>query len=38
VAEAERRSGIPAEALTGGGETLYPEYRETLKELLKQRK
>jgi hypothetical protein len=38
VAEAERRSGIPAEALTGGVETLYPEYREKLKELLKRRK
>jgi hypothetical protein len=24
VAEAEKRSGIPAEALTGGAETLYP--------------
>lgn len=38
VAEAERRSGIPAEALTGGVETLYPEYRDALKELLKRRK
>ncbi len=28
VAEAESGSGIPAEALTGGVETLYPEYRE----------
>ena len=35
VAEAEKRSGIPAEALTGGAETLYPEYRQRLKELLK---
>jgi len=34
VAEAERKSGIPAEALTGGAETLYPEYRRRLKELL----
>jgi hypothetical protein len=34
VAEAEKRSGIPAEALTGGAETLYPEYRRRLKELL----
>jgi hypothetical protein len=33
VAEAERKSGIPAEALTGGAETLYPEYRQRLKEL-----
>jgi hypothetical protein len=38
VAEAERKSGIPAEALTGGAETLYPEYRQRLKELLKNRK
>lgn len=38
VAEAERRSGIPAEALTGGVETLYPEYRRRLKELLQNRK
>ena len=36
VAEAERKSGIPAEALTGGAETLYPEYRERLKQLRKQ--
>ena len=36
VAEAEKKSGIPAEALTGGAETLYPEYRRRLKELLKQ--
>ena len=35
VAEAEKTSGIPAEALTGGAETLYPEYRQRLKELLK---
>ena len=35
VAEAEKRSGIPAEALTGGAETLYPEYRQRLKELRK---
>jgi hypothetical protein len=38
VAEAEKRSGIPAEALTGGAETLYPEYRRRLKELLQIRK
>ena len=38
VAEAEKRSGIPAEALTGGADTLYPEYRQRLKELLKTRK
>jgi len=38
VAEAERRSGIPAEALTGGVETLYPEYRRRLKALLQNRK
>ena len=38
VAEAERRTGIPAEALTGGAETLYPEYRLRLKELLANRK
>ena len=37
VAEAEKRSGIPAEALTGGAETLYPEYRQRLKELLKKK-
>jgi hypothetical protein len=37
VAEAEKRSGIPAEALTGGAETLYPEYRRRLKELLARR-
>jgi hypothetical protein len=36
VAEAERKSGIPAEALTGGAETLYPEYRQRLKELRRQ--
>ena len=36
VAEAERRSGIPAEALTGGQETLYPEYRRKLAEIRKQ--
>lgn len=36
VAEAERKSGIPAEALTGGSETLYPEYRQRLKELRRQ--
>ena len=38
VAEAEKRTGIPAEALTGGQETLYPEYRRRLKELLQNRK
>ena len=38
IAEAERRTGIPAEALTGGAETLYPEYRRRLKELLANRK
>jgi hypothetical protein len=38
VAEAEKSSGIPAEALTGGADTLYPEYRQRLKELLKSRK
>jgi hypothetical protein len=38
VAEAEKSSGIPAEALTGGAETLYPEYRQRLKELLKSSK
>ena len=37
-AEAEKRTGIPAEALTGGAETLYPEYRQRLKELQKNRK
>ena len=37
VAEAERKSGIPAEALTGGAETLYPEYRRKLAELRKRR-
>jgi hypothetical protein len=37
VAEAERKSGIPAEALTGGVETLYPEYRRKLAELRKQK-
>jgi hypothetical protein len=36
VAEAERKSGIPAEALTGGAETLYPEYRQRLRELRRQ--
>jgi hypothetical protein len=36
VAEAERKSGIPAEALTGGADTLYPEYRQRLKELRRQ--
>ena len=36
VAEAEKKSGIPAEALTGGAETLYPEYRQRLKELRRQ--
>ena len=36
VGEAERKSGIPAEALTGGAETLYPEYRQRLKELRRQ--
>ena len=38
VAEAEKKSGIPAEALTGGADTLYPEYRQRLKELLKNQK
>jgi hypothetical protein len=37
VAEAEKSSGIPAEALTGGAETLYPEYRRRLAELRKQK-
>jgi hypothetical protein len=35
IAEAERKSGIPAEALTGGAETLYPEYRRKLAGLRK---
>jgi hypothetical protein len=38
VAEAERRTGLPADALAGGAETLYPEYRQRLKELQKNRK
>ncbi|HEY6506946.1 MAG TPA: hypothetical protein VIY56_02980, partial [Vicinamibacterales bacterium] len=35
VAEAERRTGLPADALAGGAETLYPEYRRKLAELRK---
>jgi len=35
VTEAERRTGLPREALAGGAETLYPEYRRKLAELRK---
>ena len=35
VSEAERRTGLPADALAGGAETLYPEYRRKLAELRK---
>jgi len=33
VTEAERRTGLPREALAGGAETLFPEYRRRLAEL-----
>jgi hypothetical protein len=33
IAEAERRTGLPADALAGGAATLYPEYRQRLREL-----
>ena len=35
IAEAERRTGLPREALAGGADTLYPEYRRRLAELRK---
>jgi hypothetical protein len=37
VGEAEKRTGIPAEALVGGAETLYPEYRQKLADLKKKK-
>ena len=35
VAEAADKLGLPVEAVKGGAETLYPEYRETLREMLR---
>ena len=31
VGEMTKRYGIPVEALMGGAETMYPEYREVIK-------
>jgi hypothetical protein len=36
VGEAERRTGLPAAALVGGAETLYPEYRRKLADSQRQ--
>jgi hypothetical protein len=35
VADAAKKLGLPLEAIKGGRATLYPEYRQRLKELMK---
>jgi len=35
VADAAKKRGLPREAVKGGAETLYPEYRQKLKTLMK---
>ena len=38
IAEAASRTGLPVEALFGGADTIYPEYRLRLADLMKGRK
>ena len=38
VGEAEKRTGIPVDALVGGAQTMYPEYRDKLASEQKRRK